>query len=271
MPRSAAPTPVKRDGAAGGTQTLGRGLDVLRAFRCEPRPLGNRTIAERTGLPKSTVSRITSTLVSLGYLTRLPPVGHYQLGTRVLNIGNAYLESSEVRREAKPLMEQFAARHGVSSGLAVGDGLEMMYIAWCRSPKTLTLRLSEGSRLPIARTAIGKAYLWALPPAERRELMTRIRQSAGARARIVMDRINSAFEDLDRFGYCISLAEYQKNTFGVGVPMVLDEGQTIVVMSAGAAQLDVTETVLRRSVAPDLVHTAALLRAAVADARDIST
>jgi IclR family transcriptional regulator, positive regulator for flagellar biogenesis len=267
MPRSAS-TPSKPRGIqSAGTQTLGRGLEVLRAFRCEAKPLGNRTIAERTGLPKSTVSRITSTLVSLGYLNRIPTDGHYQLGTGVLGIGNAFLESSEVRRVARPLMEQFAARHGVSSGLAVADGMEMMYIAWCRSPKTLTLRLTAGSRLPIARTAIGKAYLWALPPAERRELLARIRHGAGTRARAVMDSIHAAFDDLDRYGYCVAIAEFQKNTFGVGVPIVLDEGQTIMVISAGGARLDVTETALRRTVAPDLVHTAALVRTAVMDVR----
>jgi DNA-binding IclR family transcriptional regulator len=253
------------------TQTLGRGLEVLRAFRCEAKPLGNRTIAERTGLPKSTVSRITSTLVSLGYLNRIPSVGHYQLGVGVLGIGNAYLEASEARHAARPLLEQFAARHGVSAGLAVGDGAEIMYIAWCRSPKTLTLRLSAGSRLPISRTAIGKAYLWALPQQERRELIARIRQEAGVQARAVMDRIAAAFEDLDRHGYCISIAEYQKNTFGIGVPLVLDDGRTVMAMSAGGARLDVTEPNLRRNVAPDLVQTALLVCAAIAEARAAET
>src|SRR5882757_3523955 len=47
---------------------LARGLDVLGAFRRgEPR-LGNQELAERTGLPKPTISRITHTLTQLGYL-----------------------------------------------------------------------------------------------------------------------------------------------------------------------------------------------------------
>jgi DNA-binding IclR family transcriptional regulator len=249
------------------TQTLGRGLEVLRAFRCESRALGNRTIAERTGLPKSTVSRITSTLVSLGYLNRIPTVGHYQLATGVLGIGNAYLAASEIRREARPLMEQFTARHGVSTGLAVADGTDMMYIVWCPSPKTLTLRLNAGSKLPIARTAVGKACLWALPAAERKELIARIRHEAGPRARIVMEAINLAFSDLDRYGYCISIAEFQKNTFGIAVPIVLDDGQTVLALNAGGARLGITEAALRRDIAADLIRTAPLLRAAIADAR----
>ena len=48
--------------------TLSRGLSVLRAFRPSDDGLGNAEIAARTGLPKSTVSRLTYTLQALGYL-----------------------------------------------------------------------------------------------------------------------------------------------------------------------------------------------------------
>jgi DNA-binding IclR family transcriptional regulator len=48
---------------------LARGLEVLRAFRPDDGPLGNHALAERTGLPRSTVSRLTYTLTSLGYLS----------------------------------------------------------------------------------------------------------------------------------------------------------------------------------------------------------
>jgi DNA-binding IclR family transcriptional regulator len=257
----------KEHGGAAVTQTLARGLEVLRSFHCEAKPLGNRAIAERTGLPKSAVSRITSTLVSLGYLQRIPNIGHYQLATGGLSIGHAYLEASEIRRAARPLMEQFAARHDVSTGLAVPDRLEMMYIVWCRSPTTLTLRLSAGTMLPMGRTAGGRAYLWALPQAVQRDLIARIKQEAGSRARAIMDGINAAFSDLDRYGYCVAISEFQKNTFGIAVPLVFDDGQTVLSLTAGGARLDVTEAALRRNIAADLVRTASLVRSAIADAK----
>jgi DNA-binding IclR family transcriptional regulator len=253
------------------TQTLERGLEVLRAFRSDARPLGNRTLVERTGLPKATVSRITSTLVNLGYLNRVPSTGRYQLGTGMLSIGNAFLEGSQVRRAARPLMQQFTTRHDMSIGLAVPDRLNMIYTIWCRSPKTLTLRLSAGSMLPISRTAVGKAYLWALPPAIRRERLAQIKQQEGPRAGAILDGIHAAFEDLDRDGYCIAIAELQKNTFGIAVPLVLDDGQTIMSLGGGSAKLEVKETVLRRVIAPDLVRTAAQVQAAIAEAGEFSS
>ena len=60
---------------------LARGLEVLRAFTPTEGLLGNGEIAERTGLPKPTVSRLTYTLTKLGYLEFLP--SHSQINARI--------------------------------------------------------------------------------------------------------------------------------------------------------------------------------------------
>jgi DNA-binding IclR family transcriptional regulator len=250
------------------TQTLERGLEVLRAFHNDAKPLANRTLVERTGLPKATVSRITSTLVSLGYLTRIASTGRYQLGTGMLSIGNAFLVGSNTRRVALPIMEKLAARHDVSIGLAIPDRLNMIYTIWCRSPKTLTLRLTAGSILPMSRTAVGRAYLWALPPALRRECLAQIKEQEGAKGGPILDSIYAAFDDLERNGFCVRIAEFQKNTFGVAVPLVFNGGSTIMSLGCGAASLDVKEATLRRVIAPDLIRTATELQTVISGTLD---
>ncbi len=135
-----------------------RGLELLRAFRCEARPLSNRTIAERTGLPKATVSRITSTLVRPRLPNRVASTGRYQLGTGMVASAGVSCERCDHPARRSPLMQQFAARHDMSIGLAVPDRLQMIYMIWCRSPKTLTLRLTAG--LDRCR--------WRVPPSARR-------------------------------------------------------------------------------------------------------
>ena len=76
----------------------------------------------------------------------------------------------------------------------------------------------------------------------------------------------AAFDDLDRNGYCISIAEFQKNTFGIAVPLVFDDGRMVMSLGIGGAKLDVKESVLRRTIAPDLIRTAARVHAAIAEA-----
>ena len=49
--------------------------------------------------------------------------------------------------------------------VAVGgrDRLSMIYFGQSRSGLTLGVQLDVGSRIPIATTAMGRAYIWALP------------------------------------------------------------------------------------------------------------
>ena len=56
---------------------IGRGFAILRCFKRNAKVLGNKELAEMTGLPKSTVARLTFTLTKLGYLNFLPAIEKY--------------------------------------------------------------------------------------------------------------------------------------------------------------------------------------------------
>ena len=83
---------------------LARGLEVLAAFRPGELALSNQELAKRTGLPKSTVSRLSYTLTRLGYLAQDEASGHYRLGLAVLALGSTVLASYDIRQIAGPLM-----------------------------------------------------------------------------------------------------------------------------------------------------------------------
>ena len=81
--------------------TLARGLSVLRAFRVTDDGLSNAEIAQRTGLPKSTVSRLTFTLGQLGYLVQSPRDDRFRPGPTLVAVGpQASAERTGALREA---------------------------------------------------------------------------------------------------------------------------------------------------------------------------
>ena len=92
---------------------LARGLEVLRVFRAHDGLLGNTEIAERTGLPKPTVSRLTYTLTELGYLTHLPRFSKYQLAPAAMALGYTALAHIGIRHIARPYMQGLADRKSV--------------------------------------------------------------------------------------------------------------------------------------------------------------
>jgi hypothetical protein len=61
-------------------QVVSRAFDIVRCFEGTSMHLGNREIADRCGLPRSTVSRLVLTLTRIGQLIYLPLEQKYALG-----------------------------------------------------------------------------------------------------------------------------------------------------------------------------------------------
>ena len=242
--------------------TTSRGLEVLRAFRSERDALGNAELVRRTSISKAAVSRITSTLLTLGFLTRVPGGRQFQLGVRPLSIGQAYLEASPISRVARPLMQSLADELNVSTALAIANGLDMLYLAYCKGSNISTLRLGVGSLLPIAVTSLGRAYLWGLDEVSRNALLGDIAMQAGHT--YPEKGILDAFKDLQTLGYCMSVVEYQPDAFGVAVPVRLGTGNTLMALNAGAIFQGVDLKFLHEVIGPRLKLVAAKLELAMA-------
>jgi len=81
-------------------RSLSRGLALLRAFKPGIDVLGNNELADRTGLPKSTVSRLTGTLVRAGFLQHDVRMGGYRLHATVLALAYAMRTGSYILQQA---------------------------------------------------------------------------------------------------------------------------------------------------------------------------
>jgi DNA-binding IclR family transcriptional regulator len=228
--------------------TVSRGLRVLRAFRSDRAPVSNAELVRRTGLSKATVSRLTSTLLQLGFLRRAPGGREFELAAAALGMGHALVASSELVREVEPAMQDLADRLGVSVALAMADDLDMLYIAYRASHRVATLRLGTGSVLPMGTTSIGHAYLWGLPPGQRTRTISRLKAAAGEHAREMMGRMEESFAELDAGGACGVLSGYQRDAFGVAVP--------VMGLSCGKADMQPDVAAERMRIAPALKATA---------------
>jgi len=241
--------------------SLARGLEVLRAFREGEQLLGNQEIAQRTGLPKPTVSRLTYTLTRLGYLTYSRRLGKYQVGAAALTLGYHALANMGVRRLARPLLQQLADDINASVALGSRDRLDMVYIECCRPDTAITLRLDVGSRVPLATTAMGRAFLAALPEDERTYLMGFLRLRYRHRWPSIRDTIESARRDYEKTGFCLSLGEWQREVNAAGVPLCLPDGSSPMALNCGGPAFMIGREKLETCVGPRLVEIAGRIRA----------
>ncbi len=253
---NAAP-PLATDKVEAGATSLRRGLEILRTFRSADAPLGNKEIAERTRLPKATVARLTYTLVRMGYLRKTGPTGQYHLGDKVSALGHALLRTLPARQIAHPLMADFAERHDMSVGLGIGNGASMLYLDTCSGRETIAMRLRVGTEIPMDSTAMGRAYLRALSPADREARLRLIAKQAHETLPQVEERIRLAMKQVARDGYAVSFGDWKPQIFAVGASLLLDDGATVLALNCGSRRPQQAEERFRRVLGPALIDLAA--------------
>lgn len=230
---------------------LARGLDILRAFRPEDGYLRNQDMAQRTGLPRPTVSRLTGTLVALGYLDYDRGTGRYGLAPAVVGLGYACLTNIAARKRLRPAMQSLADRTNAAVALGGRDRLDMIYLESCRGNSPVPLRFDVGSHLPIMLTAIGRAYLAALDEAQFASAMSDIRAAAQADWPRIKSGIERAREDVRRHGFCVSIGEWEEGLNAVGAPVVSPRG-VILALNCGAPSFLLDPDRLRSDIGPQL-------------------
>ncbi|WP_233154902.1 IclR family transcriptional regulator [Candidimonas nitroreducens] len=155
--------------------TLARGLDLLRCFSPFSPELGNKDLSIRSGLPKPTVSRLTYTLTSLGYLKHDRTSGKYRLGSAVLSIGYPLLANLNIRQIARPYMRELANYANGWVSIGIRDRLNMVYIESARSSNVLRVKPDVGQSFPILMGSMGRAYIATLADAERQALINEMK------------------------------------------------------------------------------------------------
>ncbi len=187
---------------------LARGLDVLSCFRGFDSELGNAELAQRCGLPKSTISRLTHTLTELGYLQALADPVRYRLGSSALALAPAGQQGTDVLAVARPFMQELAELSQGVASLIVRDRGRMLIFENCQSESYLTLRVPVGSRVSGLNTAAGRAYLLALSPAEQRQALAAFRSDDKVSAAQAEGILSTCRDEQRRLGCTTSFGEW---------------------------------------------------------------
>lgn len=244
----------------GFVTALARGLDVLRAFAPEDEMLGNGDIAERTAIPRSTVSRLTRTLTSLGYLRYVPRFEKYQLGAGILALGYHRLAASGVREAARPHMQALAGAADCAVAMGVPDRLTMIYVEVCHGAGPMILRLGVGSRVPIALTSMGRAYVCSLPEREREIALRRLRDADPDGWDDTRRAFDEALRQYRSLGFCMAAGAWHSGISSAGVAVAMDGGSQVLAFNCGGASHRLTRPLLERRLGPALADMAERIR-----------
>jgi len=260
-PDVAKPAPADTAQDRNFVTALARGMELLRAFGPQDDYLGNAELARRTGLPRPTVSRLTYTLATLGYLTYVESLEKYRLGQGAMVLGHRYLSGAGIREIAQPLMQSLAFATDCTVALAMPDRHAMVYLESCQPRGALVMRLTPGARLPKATSAIGRAWLAGLDAGHREAAMAELERHYGPRWPAIRVKVERALRDHARRGFCLAHAEWDRTVSGAAAPLRLAGSSEVLALNIGGAAARLSPEILEGNLGPRIRELADTLQA----------
>jgi DNA-binding IclR family transcriptional regulator len=211
-----------------GDSALARGIRVLRAFRVGDSVLTNRELAQRTNLPKPTISRILATLTELGCVNYIEHMEAYKLGGALIAMGHVASANFDLLQVARPLMTRLAEEIGLAVGIGMLEKDRMVYMEACQGSARVALQMRVGSRLPLFPTAMGRAILATMSSDKRAALIDKYGSQDAEERKYTERAIERAAAELDRCGFCTVSGEWDPNINGLAAPLLTGEGNFVL-------------------------------------------
>ncbi len=166
-PRTAAPPPKPKAAEKdlrSSVQSLAKGFRVLESFSHGAEEMTLSEVAEEADLDPGTTFRMLNTLVSLGYIERVPGTKRFTLTLKVLDLGFHAIGRKDLRSMVRPTLRSLVDEVSEAASFGVLDGGDVLYIERVRAGFTrLGVDIRIGTKIPVGISAIGQAILAFLP------------------------------------------------------------------------------------------------------------
>ncbi len=177
-------------------------------------------VSRQAGLPLTTTHRLLGELADTGLVDGRD--GRFHLGRRLFELGQLVPHRQSLRDVALPFMEDLYEATHQTIHLAVLDGSDVLYLEQISGHQRVKTPARVGGRVPANRTALGKAILANIEPAER-PVMAAL-SPALTRYSIVDESVWLAeLRTIADAGYAIDREESSLGVGCVAVPVFADD------------------------------------------------
>jgi IclR family KDG regulon transcriptional repressor len=229
--------------ATNGVQVLERAFDILDILSLEPEGLGITQIAERVALHKSTVHRIITALAERGYVEKSQRGTQYRIGLKIVDICSVYLNTVELKTEARPVLRDLTQRTGFTSHLAILDGSAAVYIDKVEVEQSLRLYSQIGRRIPAHCSALGKCLLSGLSEKNLDTLLSTYDFKKFTEHTLTSEiQLRQQIVEIHKRGYATDDQEHEDSIRCVAAPIYDYRGKIVAAISmSGPAQCLIVE------------------------------
>ncbi|WP_308639569.1 IclR family transcriptional regulator [Paenibacillus silvisoli] len=190
-------------------------------------------------LPKASVFMILNALESYNVVTKNPS-GRYSIGVKLYNLGMSYMTKMDLKKIARPHLEQLCKETGFTSHLGIMVDGKVMFVVKVEQ-KTSFIKFStfEGMTSDIHISSLGKAMAAYLPEDQ---LDTYLQQHGMGRYTpntiVSPDVFKKILPSVRATGYSIEDEEGEIGVRCIGSPIFDHEGNVIAAASITALRSD---------------------------------
>ncbi len=232
-------------------QTIEKASEVLALFDHDHAEWGVREVAQALGLAKSSAHDLLTSLEQVRLLGKNAE-GRYRLGWRLVTLSETLLTTTQLRCEARPIMEELAEQYRETIHLGVLDDTKVVYIDKLEGKQAVRVELTSlGTRLYAHCSALGKVLL-SYQPEKNVKRIIKVEGLPRLTANTIADadELELALARIRKQGYAFDQEEILPDLCCVGAPIRDHTGQVIaaISMSLPAYRFQRSQVELRKAV-----------------------
>jgi DNA-binding IclR family transcriptional regulator len=213
--------------------------------------------ADLLGVARSTAHRLLSALRHRGFVMQDRPNGAYRPGPALHAVGLSAISRIDIRRVARPILEELQEETTETASLAVLEGTNIRFVDAVESTRAVRV----GNRTGLVRlahtSAVGKAILAALPQNELRrrypqeELATPTPAAVASR-----EALFEELEGIRQQGYALNWEESVESTSAIAVALRDPTGNPVAAVAVAAPSSRMRSVDAVRAFAPAVLAAA---------------
>jgi len=214
--------------AKSSIRVIARAVSVLDCFVTAKGSLGISELSRLTGLSKSTVHNLVATLVQTDLLASDGSNRRYRLGSKLVQLGNAFVESTDLRDLVLPTLTEIRDLTDETVTLHVRVGNERVLIAQVVSTQGIRRVLEVGATRPVYMGAVGTVLMSGMSDEEVLRLLEqehpkRLTATTVTDPRRILELVEQARSD----GYLILNSQSEDGVGAIALP-IHDHRGTVV-------------------------------------------
>lgn len=213
-------------------ESLSRGFRIL-SIVCENKtPLSLSELAAESELSISTIQRLSYTLSELGLIDRDRETKRFRIGPKMIMLALMVKQNLELKRLARPYMQEASDAIGEVVGLGALSGAEIILVEIVKIDQLLNINMNTGAIIPPHATATGKSILAFLDESKAEEILQHSQMTKFTPHTITS--VQAFFKQLKKvreLGYSLAIDENAHGFSAIAAPVRNSSGDVIAAVT----------------------------------------